>query len=99
MEATIRRETEPLVNDLGVTTRRDKPTGGAAETGNGSKLRAQLESAVAKAKQVCDRLQNQTAAAAKATDKSIREHPYQAIGIALGLGAVIGALIMWKRRD
>ncbi len=71
----------------------------AHETGNGRKFRAQLESAVAKAKQVCERVQNQTATAAKATDKRIREHPYQAIGIALGLGAVIGALVMWKRRD
>jgi ElaB/YqjD/DUF883 family membrane-anchored ribosome-binding protein len=29
----------------------------------------------------------------RATDRSIRENPYQAVGIALGLGVVVGLLI------
>jgi ElaB/YqjD/DUF883 family membrane-anchored ribosome-binding protein len=33
------------------------------------------------------------AACARATDRSIRENPYQAVGIALGLGVVVGLLI------
>ncbi len=49
MEATIRGEKDPLANDLGVTTRRDNPMGEATETGNGRKLCAQLDSALAKA--------------------------------------------------
>ena len=32
-------------------------------------------------------------AGAKATDEVIREHPYQSIGIALGVGALIGFLL------
>ena len=35
----------------------------------------------------------QTVAAAKATDKAVREHPYQAIGIAFGVG-----LLIWSCR-
>ena len=40
-----------------------------------------------------------TVAAAKATNKTIREKPYQAIGVALGVGVLIGFLVMWSRRD
>jgi ElaB/YqjD/DUF883 family membrane-anchored ribosome-binding protein len=54
---------------------------------------ANLESAIERAKAVCDRLKNQTVAAAKATDDTIREYPYYAVGIALGLGVLIGALL------
>ena len=62
-------------------------------------LKVRLENGIAKAKEVCDRLQDQTVAAAKATDKTIRENPYQAIGIALGVGVLLGALVMLSRRD
>jgi len=62
-------------------------------------IRASLEKAMEKAKDVCERLQNQTAAAAKAADKTVREHPYQSIGIAFGLGVLIGVLTSRSRRD
>ena len=35
-------------------------------------------------------------AAAIATDKVIREHPYQSIGVAFGLGLLIGVLVTRK---
>ncbi len=66
---------------------------------NGQNLRAKLEAAAEKAKEVCERLQEQTVAAAKATDKTIREHPYESLGIAFGVGVLIGALAMWRRRQ
>ena len=59
---------------------------------------AKLESVIEKAKEVCERLQNQTTAAAKATDKAIREHPYQAVGIAFGVGVLLGVLVVQSRR-
>jgi ElaB/YqjD/DUF883 family membrane-anchored ribosome-binding protein len=62
-------------------------------------LRAKLEAATEKAKEVCKRLQEETVAAAKATDKAVREHPYQAIGIAFGVGLLIGVLVTRCRRD
>jgi len=62
-------------------------------------LRASLENVVERAKEVCERLQNQTTAAAKATDKTVREHPYQAMGIAFGLGVLIGVLASRSRKD
>jgi ElaB/YqjD/DUF883 family membrane-anchored ribosome-binding protein len=62
-------------------------------------LRVKFDGAVDKAKALCDRLQTQTTAAAKASDKAIRGHPYQAIGTAFGLGMLIGLLAMRRRHQ
>ena len=62
-------------------------------------IRAKLEAATEKAKEVCQRLQDETVAAAKATDKAVREHPYQAIGVAFGLGVLIGVVVSRCRRE
>jgi len=62
-------------------------------------LRAKLENAIEKAQEVCERLQDQTATAAKATDKTIREHPYEAMGIAFGVGLLVGLLVVRGRGD
>src|SRR5262245_36035850 len=55
-------------------------------------LRARLASAMESAKDTCGQLQEKTVLAAQATDKAIRTHPYQSLGIALATGLVIGAL-------
>ena len=73
-------------------------SGNDVETEKGE-LRVKLENAIEKAKEVCDRLQDQTAAAAKATDRTIRERPYHAAGVAFGVGVLLGVLAMWSRRD
>ena len=65
----------------------------------GSALRAKLEAATEKAKEAYDRLHDKTVAAAKAADKTVRDHPYQAIGVAFGVGLLIGVLAMRKRQD
>lgn len=64
-----------------------------------SQVRVKLENVIEKAQEVCQRLQDQTATAAKATDKTIREHPYQVMGVAFGLGLLIGVLVSRSRRD
>ena len=73
----------------------------ATEHGDNEKrdLRAKLEAATEKAKEVCKRLQDESVAAAKATDKAVREHPYQAIGVAFGVGVLIGVLVSRCRRE
>ncbi len=62
-------------------------------------LREKLESAIHRAKEACERLQEQTTAAAKATDRTIREHPYQALGVAFGVGLLIGLLVQRSRNS
>ena len=40
-----------------------------------------------------DYVSDRTMAGCRATDETIREHPYQAVGAALGLGALVGFLL------
>jgi ElaB/YqjD/DUF883 family membrane-anchored ribosome-binding protein len=56
-------------------------------------LRQKLAHTVAVAKETCARLREKTKELAKATDATIRQHPYQAIGVALGVGVLVGVLI------
>jgi ElaB/YqjD/DUF883 family membrane-anchored ribosome-binding protein len=57
-----------------------------------SELRARLSAALDATKDAAQRLEERTLAAAKATDRCIREHPYETIGVAFGLGLLIGVL-------
>ena len=66
-----------------------KTTGGD----KGSEVRSRLAAALESAKVTCQRLQEKTAAAAKATDRVIRDHPYESIGVAFGVGLLIGVLV------
>ena len=58
-----------------------------------------MESAIEKAKDTCERLEEKTVAAAKTADKAVRTHPYQAMGIAFGVGLLVGVLATRGRRD
>lgn len=55
--------------------------------------RKRLASAIEKGKEAWNIVQEKAVAGAKATDEVIREHPYQALGVALGVGAIIGYLL------
>ena len=63
-------------------------------------VRARISSALERAKETCEQLQEQTAdsarAAAKKADMVIRTHPYESIGVALGVGLLIGVLATRK---
>jgi len=60
--------------------------------------RSRLSGTLEKAKETCRRLEQSTVdtakATARATDKVIREHPYETIGVAFGLGLLVGVLVM-----
>lgn len=55
--------------------------------------RARLVAALESAKENCQRLEDKAMASAKVADKVIRDHPYQGIGIAFGVGLLIGVLV------
>jgi ElaB/YqjD/DUF883 family membrane-anchored ribosome-binding protein len=66
----------------------------AGEAGEQVKeVRGRLSTALASAKATCEHLQDKTVEAAKATDHVIREHPYESIGVAFGVGLLIGVLV------
>lgn len=68
--------------------------GQSSETIN--EARGRLAAAVEAARATCLKLEQTTAAAAKATDRCIRDHLYETIGVAFGLGLLIGVLISRK---
>jgi ElaB/YqjD/DUF883 family membrane-anchored ribosome-binding protein len=49
-------------------------------------------------KDAFSRLQEKTVEGAKMADKVVRNHPYRSMGIALGIGALIGLLLTWRNR-
>lgn len=55
--------------------------------------RSRLGEALEKAKATCHRLEEKTVQAAKTTDVVIRAHPYESMGIAFGVGLLIGVLV------
>jgi len=62
--------------------------------------RSRLTAALERAKGSCENLQQQTVASAKAAakkaDAAIRTHPYESIGVAFGVGLLIGVLVTRK---
>jgi ElaB/YqjD/DUF883 family membrane-anchored ribosome-binding protein len=54
--------------------------------------RKRLTAALENGKEIWNDVQAKAVESVKATDKVIRTHPYQSIGIAFGVGALIGYL-------
>jgi ElaB/YqjD/DUF883 family membrane-anchored ribosome-binding protein len=63
---------------------------------SGMAAREKLSAALDSAKVTARKLQERAVAGAKVTDKAIREHPYQSIGVAFGIGLLIGVLVNRK---
>ena len=59
-------------------------------------VRERLTDAMESAKRACRRLEEKAIEGAKAADRTIRDHPYQSIGVAFGLGLLIGVLVTRK---
>jgi ElaB/YqjD/DUF883 family membrane-anchored ribosome-binding protein len=59
----------------------------------GVAARERLAAALEVAKETRRRLEERAVAGAKATDKLVREYPYQSLGAAFGVGLLIGVLV------
>jgi ElaB/YqjD/DUF883 family membrane-anchored ribosome-binding protein len=57
-----------------------------------SEARTRLADALESAKQVAGLVRDKAVEGAKAADEVVRDNPYQAIGIAFGVGALVGYL-------
>lgn len=55
--------------------------------------RKRLSAALERGKEAWSQAQDYAVEKAKATDEVIRDHPYQSIGIAFGVGALLGLLM------
>ena len=61
------------------------------EMSEGSK--AQLKDTLAKAREKARKLETVLLSSARTTDRIMREYPYQTIGVAFGVGVLIGVLV------
>jgi ElaB/YqjD/DUF883 family membrane-anchored ribosome-binding protein len=52
-----------------------------------------LATALERGREVCGRVREKVVEGAKATDEAVRKHPYQAIGIVLGVASLLGYLV------
>jgi ElaB/YqjD/DUF883 family membrane-anchored ribosome-binding protein len=55
--------------------------------------RKRLAAALDRGREIYGRVREQAVEGAKAADQSIRDHPYQAIAIGAGVGAILGYLV------
>jgi len=92
----IEESTEKLLSDLKAVVHDGEELlrAGAQELGErGVIAREKLASALELAKDTARKLQEQAKVSAQATDRLIRENPYQSIGIAFGIGMLFGIMV------
>ena len=96
MRNDMEKQTQAINNDMGRLAEDAGALMAATAAVAGEKVveaRKRLAAALESGKQVYGRVRDKTIEKAKAVDENVREHPYQAIGIALGVGALIGYLV------
>ena len=83
-------------NDLGTLTEDARALMSATADVAGEKVadaRKRLTAALERAKEIAGNVRDKAVAGAKVTDEAVHEHPYKAIGIALGVGMIVGFLV------
>ena len=92
----IEDSTEKLLRDLKAVVHDGEEllrAGAQDLSERGMAARERLAAALEVAKETRRRLEQRAIAGAKATDRVIREHPYQSIGIAFGVGILLGVVL------
>ena len=89
---------EKLVEDLTVLAQDVEELVKVSAGNLGEESKEQLVSAAKRIRARCERLKTQAVAGAKATDRAIRLHPYTSLGIAVGVGFILGALAKSGRK-
>jgi len=93
---TTTQANEKLVSDLKCFARdaEDLIKATAGEAGDKmSEVRRRLSTALDSAKSTYQQIEEKTIQAAKATDSVIRTHVYESLGIACGVGLLVGFLV------
>ena len=89
-------ETQAVTNDLGQLAQDAQALMAATADVAGEKVgqaRKRLSAALDRAKEIGGSVRDKAVAGAKATDAAVHEHPYQAIAIGVGVGAILGYLL------
>ena len=92
----MQNETDKLVKDLRLVVQdaEDLIRATAGEVNEKTKqARARLSQTLEKAKESAVVLQEKAAEKAKVADEVIRMHPYESMGVAFGLGLLLGVIV------
>jgi ElaB/YqjD/DUF883 family membrane-anchored ribosome-binding protein len=90
------KQTQASSNDIGTLAEDARALMAATADVTGDKVseaRKRLAAALERGKEIYGRVREKAVEGAKVTDQAVHEHPYQAIGIALGVGAIIGYVV------
>lgn len=96
MKNTMEKQTHKIAEDMGTLAEDARALMTATADVAGEKVgeaRQRLAAALERAKEIASRVREKAVAGAKATDEAVHEHPYQAIAIGVGVGALLGYLI------
>jgi ElaB/YqjD/DUF883 family membrane-anchored ribosome-binding protein len=89
-------QTKAISNDLGTLAEDAHALMTATADVAGEKVgeaRQRLAAALERSKEIYGRVREKTIEGAKATDQAVHEHPYQAIALGVGVGAILGYLL------
>ena len=92
----MNKQTQAISNDMGQLAEDARALMAATADVAGEKVseaRKRLAAALERGREIAGNVRDKAVEGAKAADEAVREHPYQAIGIALGVGALIGFLV------
>jgi len=95
----MNKETQAISNDMGQLAEDAQALLSATVDVAGDKVaeaRKRLAAALERGKEICARTREKVVQGAKAADEAVHEHPYQAIAIGVGVGAIIGYLLARK---
>ena len=92
----MNKETQTVSNDVGQLAEDARALMAATADVAGDKVgdaRKRLAAALERAKEIGGCVRDKAVAGAKAADVAVRENPYQAIAIGVGVGAILGYLL------
>jgi len=92
----MNKETQTATDDIGQLAQDARALMAATADVAGEKVsdaRKRLAAALDRAKEIGGCVRDKAIEGAKVADKTVRENPYQAIAIGVGVGAILGFLI------
>ena len=92
----MNKETQAISHDMGQLAEDAQALMAATSDAAGEKVkeaRNRLAAALERSKELYGRAREKVVAGAKAADEAVHEHPYQAIAIGVGVGAILGYLL------
>ncbi len=92
----MNKETQAISNDMSQLAEDAGALMAATADVAGEKVgeaRKRLAAALERGKEICGKVREKAVQSAKAADVAVHEHPYQAIAIGIGVGAILGYLL------